>query len=75
MAQVLIRNVDDETVRRLKRRARQHGRSLASEVRTILREAVETGVDWRIQLERVRALFEGREFSDSSDLVREDRER
>lgn len=75
MAQVLIRNLDDATVSRLKRRAKKHGRSLASEVRTILQEAVTEGGDWRSQVEQVRALFEGREFSDSSDLVREDRDR
>jgi plasmid stability protein len=75
VAQVLIRNLDDETVKVLKRRARKHGRSLASEVRTILREAVDSGTDWRLQVEQVRALFEGRAFSDSSGLVREDRER
>lgn len=75
MAQVLIRNLDDTTVTMLKRRAKKHGRSLASEVRTILQEAVTEGSDWKGQVEQVRALFEGRAFSDSSDLVREDRDR
>ena len=75
MAQVLIRNLDDSTVTTLKRRAKQHGRSLAAEVRTILQSAVSASDDWALQVERVRALFDGRQFSDSSDLVREDRER
>jgi plasmid stability protein len=72
---VLVRNLDDTTVTMLKRRAKKHGRSLSSEVRTILQEAVIEGSDWRGQIEQVRALFAGREFSDSSDLVREDRDR
>jgi plasmid stability protein len=36
----VIRNIEDDVVERLKRRARQHGRSLEDEVRDILREAV-----------------------------------
>lgn len=75
MAQLLVRNLDDATVEMLKQRAKRHGRSLESEVRSIVRGAVEAGGDWRQQVEQVRALFEGRTFSESSDLVREDRER
>jgi plasmid stability protein len=40
MAQVLVRQLDDKVVDRLKRRAKEHGRSLQSEVKTILEEAV-----------------------------------
>ena len=75
MAQVLIRNLDDSTVTALKQRAKRRGRSLSAEARTILQEAVSASSDWRLQVERVRSLFEGRRFSDSSELVREDRER
>jgi len=75
VAQLLVRNLDDATVEMLKQRAKRHGRSLESEVRSIVRGAVEAGGDWRQQVEQVRALFEGRTFSESSDLVREDRER
>ncbi len=75
MAQVLIRNLDDNTVQTLKQRAKRHGRSLASEVRAILQDAAGSGIDWRQQVEQVRALFEGRSFSDSTDIVREDRDR
>lgn len=39
MAQILVRNLDDAVVDRLKQRAREEGRSLQSEVRTILSEA------------------------------------
>lgn len=36
MAQILVRNLDDEVVKALKRRARTAGRSLEAEARAIL---------------------------------------
>jgi plasmid stability protein len=44
MAQILIRQLDDDTKAKLQRLARQHGRSTEEEVREILRTAVR-GVD------------------------------
>ena len=35
MAQVLVRQLDNKLVERLKKRAKEHGRSLQSEVKTI----------------------------------------
>ena len=40
VAQILIRQLDDDLKARLQRRARQHGRSTEEEVREILRNAV-----------------------------------
>ena len=40
MAQLIVRNVDDDLVRRLKRRAAEHGRSAEEEHRHLLREAL-----------------------------------
>ena len=40
MAAVSIRNLDDEVKERLRRRAASHGRSMESEIRAILVEAV-----------------------------------
>jgi antitoxin FitA len=40
VAQILIRQLDDDTKAKLQRRARQHGRSTEEEVREILRNAV-----------------------------------
>ena len=76
MAQLLIRNLDQETVDRLKERARRHRRSLEGEVRVILEKEAAAGADdpWRLA-ERIRASFGGRRFSDSAALVREDRDR
>ena len=76
MPQVLIRELDEHTVERLKLRARQHGRSLESELRTILQTSAETiQQDPRALLDQVRSMFAGRSFEDSTDLVRADRER
>ena len=40
MAQLLVRNLEDDVKARLQRRARRHGRSTEEEVREILRNAV-----------------------------------
>jgi plasmid stability protein len=40
MAQLVIRNLEDDIAARLQRRARRHGRSTEEEVREILRNAV-----------------------------------
>jgi plasmid stability protein len=40
MAQLVVRNLEDEVKARLKLRARRHGRSTEEEVREILRTAV-----------------------------------
>jgi plasmid stability protein len=46
MAQLVVRQLDDDVKARLQRRARRHGRSTEEEVREILRNAVrsESGV-------------------------------
>jgi plasmid stability protein len=40
MAQVIVRNLEDDVKARLKRRAERYGRSMEEEVRHILRNAV-----------------------------------
>lgn len=40
MAQLIVRNLDDDVKAKLQRRARRHGVSTEEEVRTILRNAV-----------------------------------
>ncbi len=77
MAQVLVRQLSDQVVKRLKRRAKEHGRSLQAEVKTILEEAVP---DYEQAWKRIHALRDklkqsGKAFSDSADLIREDRDR
>lgn len=77
MAQVLVRQLDNNVVVRLKKRAKEHGRSLQSEVKTILEEAVpDYEAAWkRIEGFRKRLGKSGRIFSDSADLIRKDRDR
>ncbi|MCS6859178.1 MAG: Arc family DNA-binding protein [Abditibacteriales bacterium] len=76
MPQVLIRNVEPDVIDKLKKRARRNGRSFEAELRLLLRQAAEEDIsDWRSEVERVRAMFAGRSFSDSAKLLREDRER
>ncbi len=77
MAQVLVRDVEPAVVEKLKARARQRGRSLEAELRLILRAAVaETGSEKSAdEVARVRALFAGRVFGESADLIHEDRSR
>ncbi|AIE87355.1 FitA-like ribbon-helix-helix domain-containing protein [Fimbriimonas ginsengisoli] len=68
MAQVLIRQLDDNIVDALKRRAKAGGRSLEAELREILREAASD--PWE-ELLRIREALSGRSYSDSSELARE----
>jgi len=42
MAQIIVRNLEEEVKNGLRRRASQHGRSVEEEVRDILRNAVKT---------------------------------
>jgi hypothetical protein len=68
--------LNEDVVERLKKRARKHGRSLQSEVKTILEEAVpDYEAAWK-RIERFRKRLEqsGRAFSDSAALIREDRD-
>ena len=58
MAQLLIRELDDDIKARLRDRARMHGRSTEEEVREILRAAVRDEVQPSQPLgQRFRALF------------------
>ncbi|NJD69591.1 MAG: hypothetical protein C3F12_13080 [Candidatus Methylomirabilota bacterium] len=77
MAQLLVRNLNDRVVERLKSRAAQHKRSLQAEAKTILEEAVpDAGAAWK-RIDRMFNRFKrsGRRFSDSALLIREDRNR
>jgi len=79
MAQILIRSLDPEVVARLKKRAKEDGRSLQAEVKLILEQAArEPKVDMaaaRRISEEFRKRFKGRKFPDSVALIREDRDR
>jgi plasmid stability protein len=76
MAQVLVRNLGKTTVERLKRRARNHGRSLQAELHDILERAARTDIaDARRAAEQIRRKLSDREHADSAELIAEDRAR
>ena len=76
MGQVLVRNLPTDVLKKLKSRAKQHRRSLQEELKDILEQAAEHNVkDVQAKVNKVRKLFAGRVFSDSSDLIRQDRAR
>jgi plasmid stability protein len=76
MARLPVRDLEKETIERLKRRAKQHDRSLQGEVKLILQNAAKLSMaeassiarDWQKRLS-------GKKFSDSALLIREDRDR
>ena len=79
MGQVFVRGIADETLTALKKRAKQHGRSLEAEIRLILGEVVRHEDVTRVwsAIDRFHANMKksGRRFADSAGLLREDRER
>jgi plasmid stability protein len=76
MGQILVRNVADDVIERLKDRAARHGRSLEAELRTVLELAVAADRSKFIETaDRIRKELEGRWDGDSTRLIREDRNR
>jgi antitoxin FitA len=71
-----VRNLDDELISRLKRRAARHGRSTEAEHREILREALshETEATFEDLAAQLRALTKGRRHTPSEELMREGRD-
>ena len=77
MPNVLVRDVEPEVLEKIKKRAAKNGRSLQTEVQAILRrsaEAVEPLSDAEVAA-KIKASLRGKTFSDSAELLREDRNR
>jgi len=76
MAQLTVRNVDAELLRRLKRRAVEHHRSAEAEHRAILEMVLRPapGDFWRLAAQ-LREETSGRKATDSTALIREARDR
>ena len=76
MASMSLRNLDDDLIARLKRRAARHGHSAEAEVRDILRQTLsgEADIDFDALAAELRALTTGRRHTPAEDLVREGRE-
>ena len=76
MGQVIIRNLDDKTIATLKSKAMLHGKSLEQELRDLVAAAARLNAGERLALaDRIRAMTPRRRQSNSTQLVREDRER
>lgn len=76
MAQLLVRDLDDELVETLKARARENRRSLQAEVKLVLEESARFDrAAARRRIEEVRRMLAGRPMSDSAELIRELRDR
>lgn len=76
MAQVLIRDLPDEVVERLKDKARMHGRSLEAHLRVVLEQASLSNREEFIAFAKaMRGKYADRPQSDSAELIRESRDR
>ena len=78
MAELVLTDVDDMVLHHLQERATRHGRTPAQEAKAILTEAVrgQRPDVWAPVDEIYRRLAaSGQTFSDSADLLREDRDR
>ena len=77
MPDVLVRDVDEKVLARLKEKAKAHGRSLGVELKFILEQAAKQldMITARELADRMSRRLEGRHHSDSAELLREDRDR
>ncbi len=76
MPDVLVRDVDEKVLEKLKNKAARNGRSLQREVQLILNEAInfEPLSDAEVA-RKIKDSLRGRQHSDSAELLREDRNR
>ena len=77
MPQLLVRNLHEKVVESLKNRAKENHRSLQAEVALILENAakVQPAYFWKNSAMIREQLAQSKQlFSDSAELVREDRE-
>jgi plasmid stability protein len=76
MADVLVRDIDTDVLEALKGRARQRGRSLQAELKTILEQAAQVDMtDARTIAARIRRSLRNGKYSDSASLLARDRAR
>ena len=76
MASVLVRDLDDEVLKRLKASARAHGRSLQAEIHEVLHHATARSLaETRRLSARWLKRLHGSRHSDSTTLIRDDRDK
>lgn len=71
-----VRNLDDDLIIRLKRRAARHGRSAEAEHREILRQALSSELEptFGELAAQLRQLTQGRVHTPAEELMREGRD-
>ena len=79
MGQVVIRNIDDEVLQRLKAHAAEQRKSLEQTLREILTEAVRPSrAELIAEAERIRAMTPPRKpgvrYPSAEEMIREDRD-
>lgn len=75
MGQVIIRNLPDDIIRRLKLKAELHGHSLEQELRNILGRAAPLTPAEKVALsDSIRAMQKKPLSVDSTQMIREDRD-
>jgi len=74
MAQVIVRNLDDAVVDTLKKKAKLRGCSLERELRDLLSEAATLAGGERVAVSSCIRAMSPAAASDSTDLIREDRD-
>jgi plasmid stability protein len=78
MQELILTDVDDVVLKDLRERATHHGRTPAEEAKAILAEALrgKRPDDWApVDAIYQRLVSSGRTFTDSAELLREDRDR
>ena len=72
---VLIRDLSEKTLKELKRRAADNNRSLQAELKAMLDEMADRSRNLRNWNKNVDRIFNEQKFPDSTELIREDRDR
>lgn len=74
MPDVLVRDVDEKILNKLKTRASRNGRSLQNELLQIFKSITEdNGLSDEKTADKIKSALRGRTFSDSAAMLREDR--
>jgi plasmid stability protein len=75
MAQMVVRNIDDEVARRFKAKAKAGGKSAEQVVRDLMAEHVKpTTEDLISELDAIRETTKGKRAIDPVEIIRRDRE-
>lgn len=76
MPDVLVRDVDEKVLGKLKAQASRNGRSLQNELLQVFKSVTESdGLSDEKTADKIKNALRGRSFSDSAALLREDRRR